>query len=83
MVDRHRSTIYDGIARGNVKLRPSEVPYYERIIEYIRENPGCTRQQVDDAVGTHSSTSILVAIAIQTGKVKASGHKPQKLEVIE
>jgi len=83
MVDRRKPSIYEGIERGNVKLRPSEVPYYEMILDYIRDHPGCTRKEVEENVGSHSSTSILIAIAIQTGKVTARGHTPQKLEMVE
>lgn len=83
MAQGSKGAIYDGIERGNIRLRPSEVPYYESIVEYIREHPGCTRQEVHESVGTHSATSIILAIAIQSGRVRASDDKPQRLEVVE
>ena len=77
-----RGSVHDGIERGNVRLRLSEQEQYERIIAYVRDNPGCRRVDVEQAMHI-SATYTLIAIAIHSGRIKGDGRKPEHLEVEE
>ena len=70
--------MWDAAQRGNIKLRKCELKEYDRMKDFIRNNPGCTTPMIRSGVGLSWRATMFLAYGVQNGDIRGDMGHPEK-----
>lgn len=77
MSDR-QGLIWDAAERGNIRLRGCEVKEYERMKDFIRDNPGCTASVIKHCMKLTWRVPMYLAYGVTRGEIWGDQGHPEK-----
>ena len=77
MSDR-KGMIWDAVERGNIRLRGCEFQEYERVKDFIRQNPGCIAEVIKHNTRVYGRMPMLLAYGVSRGEIWGDHGHPEK-----